>query len=179
MASFMFGWATHWAVFDKVHGTFIELSRANGKGAIISRPFDKWMARWKTGNPCKVLWTHPAVFGDAVIERARSKLGTDVQYALLARDNDPAHQNCEAFARWCHYKMSRSTQAQYYLPAIVKCLTLLVSTLLVLGWMCGFWGSTYPLVFIGSLPALYPLLFSALIPVLNECLHRSVGSTST
>ena len=142
---------------------------------ILERPFDEWMERWKDGNPRKVTWTNPAAPGTSVVLRARSRIGTEVNYALLARSNDPRYQNCEAFARWCHWKMSRSTQAVLAL----KFLASVVVVVLVIGWICGIWGVTYPLGFIVSFPVTYPLVFPLMVGVLNKVLQPTVGSTST
>ena len=179
LGSFACGMAEHWAIFDKKKSAFIEFSRQDGKGMILERPFDEWMERWKHGNPRKVTWTNIAAYGGAVVERARRKIGIEVNYALLARSNDPRYQNCEAFARWCHWKMSRSAQASVPLKILTSFFFLLVIVVLVMGWVYGLWGATFPLGFVFSLPLTYRYLLPFLIHVLNVILQPTVGSTST
>merc|ERR1712032_74101 len=139
--------AHHWAIFDKDRQELIEFSKVDGKGAIIARPLKEWKERWKNGKPQYVSWTNRPVCdpvfakyddtrnednGRAIVDRARSKLGTEVKYALFARSNDSSHMNCEAFARWCNYKMSRSSQAEFYLPKFLLILIFLIVMLLIL-----------------------------------------------
>ena len=137
LGSFLMGMAEHWAIFDAFHNVFIELSRVDGKAMVVARPSEEWMDRWKKGNPCKVNWKHQPAHGGDVVRRARSKIGplVGMKYALLARSNDPSHMNCEAFARWCQRKMSRSTQAEKYVSYAPFVVSISIATILfVLGW---------------------------------------------
>jgi len=178
LASFLCGLADHWAVFDKDNPggpCFIELSRVGPRGAIIARPFHEWMERWKKGCPQQVVWAHRAIDGEGAVFRARQKLGTDLTYALFARSNDPTFQNCEAFARSCHFKMSRSSQAEAYVGSLLTLIALLLTEVFIAVWILDLWGLRYPVGFIVSLP----IMRLTALPVLNFVLFNLVGSTST
>lgn len=137
------GAGEHWAIYDKEHNEFVELTRGEDRKArIVARSSEVWMGIRKDQRPQKVIWGGQwmtARRSDAVAS-ARKKIGTSPHYTLLARLGDSSSMNCESFIQWCYTGRASSLQAQRIKSQAMVIFGLLISLCVYCEWTITLWG---------------------------------------
>ena len=166
LVDIIFGMAYHWAIYDKEHDEFVELTRGDDGAKIVNCSATDWMEKRKDQKPKRVLWKSlfMASRREEAIARAREKIGTSPHYTLLAKFRDESSMNCESFVRWSYTGTPESFQTRRFrfISTVVLLLTVAMMCVKYYHTQDFWWGSRAIIVLVSTLvlPVVVNLILS-------------------